>query len=173
MNKEFVSMRYFTSVPAIVFWAASLLVGAAFAGAVRAADSYPGWESDSAYGKMYDVSEYDKIKGGFVEIIDVTPFPGMAPGVGMVIRDRADGETIIVHVAPKAFALDKLEALNLRPGQKIKVYGAWVDIDGADVLLATKIKKTENEFIKVRRTKDGYPFWSMTPEELKKELLEP
>jgi hypothetical protein len=142
-----------------------LLAGAALAG-----DEYPGWGPGENYCTLYDVAEYDKVKASFVEFVDVTPVPGMAPGAAIVVKDRADGENMTVHVGPKAYVFPKLKALNLRPGQKVKVYGAWAEIDGEDVLLASKVKKTENEFLKVRRTSDGFPYWAMTPEQVKKEL---
>ncbi|MFW5488550.1 MAG: hypothetical protein ACNI3A_09075 [Desulfovibrio sp.] len=160
-------MRHTASALAVVFL--GIFMWGSFA---LAADTFVGWEADGEYSKMYDVAEYDKIKGSFVELIDVTPLPGMAVGSAIVVKDRADGEDIVVHVAPKGYIHEQLEALNLRPGQKIKIYGAWVEIDGHDVLMATKIKKTENEFVKVRRTKDGFPFWNMTPEEIAKELAD-
>jgi len=37
------------------------------------------------------------------------------------------------------------------------------------VFLASKLKKGESQEFKVRLTKDGTPFWTMTPEQLAKE----
>jgi hypothetical protein len=45
--------------------------------------------------------------------------------------------------------------------------GVWAEIDGKDVFMASKIKKDPNtEIIKVRLTKDGTPFWTMSQERL-------
>jgi hypothetical protein len=51
----------------------------------------------------------------------------------------------------------------------VKVKGAWAQIGGKEVFMASKVKKSENVELKVRRTKDGMPYWVMTPEELAKE----
>ena len=64
---------------------------------------------------------------------------------------------------------EDLEKLGLRDGERINAYGAWTRLGDKDVLIATKIKKNEKEFLKVRRTKDGMPYWAMTKEDLAKE----
>ena len=48
-----------------------------------------GWEENSEYNKHYDLKTFDKTKGILQEIIDITPLPGMAPGIGvnMVLRE--------------------------------------------------------------------------------------
>jgi hypothetical protein len=48
-----------------------------------------------------------------------------------------------------------------------RVKGVWAEINGKDVFIASKVKKDPDfEIIKVRLTKDGTPFWTMTPEQL-------
>jgi hypothetical protein len=60
----------------------------------------------------------------------------------------------------------------LKKDERIKIKGVWAEIDGKDVFMASKIKKDPNfEIIKVRLTKDGTPFWTMTPEQLAWEQL--
>ena len=54
-------------------------------------------------------------------------------------------------------------------GDQVKVIGAWAVVDGQDILLAVKVKKGEDVQLKVRRTKDGAPYWSMTPDQIKAE----
>lgn len=46
--------------------------------------------------------------------------------------------------------------------------GGW-EIDGKVVFMASKIKKGTDWEFKVRLTKDGTPFWTMSPEQLAKE----
>ena len=47
----------------------------------------------------------------------------------------------------------------------------WAEINGKDVFIASKIKKDPDiEIIKVRLTKDGTPFWTMTSEQLAMEM---
>ncbi len=128
-------------------------------------DGLAGWERANSYDKHYDVSERDKLKGEIVEIMDVTPMEGMAPGVGLVLRDKADGEKVAVHLGPKAYI--DLDANGIRQGMAVKVYGAWGLFGDTDVFMASKIKKDNEAQYKFRRTSDGYPYWSMTPEMLK------
>lgn len=128
-----------------------------------------GWEKDSPYNGHYVVSEFDNFKGFVEEIVDITPMPGMAPGVGLVVRDQ-DGDKVNVQLGPKSFV--KVDSIGLKKGDKVKVKGVWADIDGKEVFMASKVKRGENTELKVRRTKDGVPFWTMSPEELAKEKSE-
>jgi len=145
-----------------------LLLGAHGA---RAADSagLKGWERDSEYNKFYNVSEFDQFKGVVEEITTVTPMAGMAPGVGIKVRDQ-DGDTVNVDLGPKAFV--DVDSIGLKKGDKVKVKGAWAEIDGKEVFFASKVKKSEYVELKVRRTKDGAPFWTLSSEELEKERQE-
>jgi hypothetical protein len=132
----------------------------------RQATGLTGWEQGGEYDQRYDPQELDRIKGSFLEIVELTPMEGMAPGVGVLMRDRADDEQVVVHLGPKAFVAKELEDFGLTAGQKIKVTGVWVEFDGKDVFMASKIKKGEFQQVKVRRTSDGTPYWSMNPEQL-------
>jgi len=126
-----------------------------------------GWEKGGAYDALFDVSESDSFKGKVLEILEIVPMPGMAPGIGLIIEDKKDKRKETVHLGPKS-AVD-LSGIGLKEGDMVKVVGAWAEMDGKDVILAIKIKKAEDVELKVRRTRDGFPFWSMTPEELSKE----
>jgi len=147
-----------------------LAVGTLFCGDVLAGDpGLKGWEADSEYNKHYNVNELDSFRGRFVEVIDVTPLPGMAPGVGIEIEDQ-DGDMIKVHLGPKSFV--KLDAIGLKKGDKVKIKGVWADINGEEVFMASKVKnksRDEEVELKVRLTSDGTPFWTMTREQLAKE----
>jgi hypothetical protein len=125
-----------------------------------------GWGKDSEYNKYYQVSEHDEFKGSVDEIMEVKPLPGMAPGVGLRVKDQ-DGDMVTVQLGPKSFV--KVDSIGLKKGDRVKVKGSWAQIGGKDVFIASKVKKGENVELKVRRTKDGMPFWAMSPEELAKE----
>ncbi len=147
-------------VAAVLF----LMIG----GAAHAAEpGIAGWEKGGVYDTLFDVTESDSFKGKVLEIQEIVPMPGMAPGIGLVIEDKKDKRKETVHLGPKS-AVD-LSVIGLKEGDMVKVVGAWAEVDGKDVILAIKIKKAEDVELKVRRTKDGFPFWSMTPEELAKE----
>jgi hypothetical protein len=125
-----------------------------------------GWGRDGEYNKLYDASEFDDFKGVVEDIMDITPLSGMAVGIGLKVKDQ-DGDPVEVHLGPKSFV--KLDGIGLKIGDKVKIKGVWVALNDKDVFLASKVKKGENVELKVRRTKDGAPYWTFTPEELTRE----
>ena len=160
------------------FWWATLLLltpallfSSQLTGTVYAAGDgdLKGWEKDSQYNALYQVEQYQKIKGTLVDIIEVTPFPDMSPGLGMIFRLR-DGEMVTVHLAPSWFA--KFVIYAFKKGDPVKAKGCWAEIGGKKVFMASKVRNGEYFEIKFRRTKDGTPYWTMTPEEITQERLE-
>ena len=139
--------------PALLF--SSQLTGTLYAGGDA---DLKGWEKDSQYNALYQV-----------DIIEVTPFPDMSPGLGMTFRLR-DGEMVTVHLAPSWFA--KFVIYAFKKGDPVKAKGCWAEIGGKKVFMASKVRNGEYFEIKFRRTKDGTPYWTMTPEEMTKEKLE-
>ena len=125
-----------------------------------------GWELDSPYNKLYNPSEMDKFKAIVVGVKEVVPMPGMTPGVALEVRESED-EVILVHICPSWY-IDKRD-IGIRKGDKVKIRGVWVEIDGEDAFIASKIKKGDYFELKVRFTSSGKPFWTMDPEELAKE----
>ncbi len=133
---------------------------------VRAdATGITGWEKDSTYNSYYDYKERDAIKGKVVKFQEIVPLPGMAPGTAFILDE--DGQEILVHLCPVTYA--DAQKTGIRKDIKTKVAGAWATIEGKDVFMAAKVKQGENFEFKVRLTKDGTPFWTMSPEELAKE----
>lgn len=126
-----------------------------------------GWELGSPYNRNYDAAELDRIRVTVVKLVTVEPMPGMAPGVGLVARERDAEDDIMVHICPEAFM--KTSELGIKGGDQLKIRGCWAEIDGEDVFMAAKIKKGDYFSLKVRLTKDGTPFWTMSPEQLVKE----
>ena len=124
-----------------------------------------GWEADSDYNQLYQAAELDKLKGYVQKIIEVVPIKGMAPGIGLIVKD-GDGDKVVVHIGPKWFLGD---SVGIKRGEKVKIKGAWAEIDDKDIFIASKIKKGDFFELKVRLTKDGKPFWTMSSEELARE----
>ncbi len=125
-----------------------------------------GWEVGSEYDKLYNPKERDTLKGRILKFAKVTPLPGMVTGTALYL-DEGDGEKVLVHICPASFA--SARDTGLRRGEKVKVKGAWADIDEESVFIAAKIKKDNDFDFKVRLTSDGTPFWTMSPEQLAKE----
>lgn len=125
-----------------------------------------GWEPGSEYNRLYVPEDREKFKGTVLDIKEVVPMPGMSPGVAIIVQSK-DGDVVTVHLGPRWF-IDP-EKMGIRKGDEVKVYGVWAEIDNRDVFIASKVKKGDNFEFKVRRTKDGMPYWAMSPEELEKE----
>lgn len=128
-------------------------------------DSYIGWGADSPYNKYYNYKEKDSMKGIVLTFKEVVPLPGMAPGTAFILDEG--GEKILVHLCPVAYSTPN--DTGIRKGIRTKVNGCWAVIDGQDVFIASKVKQGDSFEFKVRLTKDGKPFWTMSPEELAKE----
>ena len=93
--------------------------------------------------------------------------PGMSPGTVVIVREGS--ATFEVHLCPTWYR--KPSEIRLKKNDRVKIKGAWAEINGKDVFMASKIKQDPNtEIIKVRLTKDGTPFWTMSAEQLAKEM---
>ena len=125
-----------------------------------------GWEKGSPYNKLYNAAEMDSFKGTVVGIKEIVPMPGMSPGFAVVVRE-SKSENILVHLCPTWFVDRK--GIGIKKGDRVKVRGVWAEINGNDVFLASKVKKGNLFSFKVRLTKDGTPFWTMSPERLAQE----
>ncbi len=125
-----------------------------------------GWERGGKYDRLYVPSERDSFKGTLTGFKEVVPFPGMSPGVAVLVKDP-DGDVVTVHLGPKWFV--NPDETGLKKGDRVKVKGVWVEINNEDVVIASKISRGDFFEYKVRLTGDGKPFWTMTKEELDKE----
>ena len=122
-----------------------------------------GWGINDPYNKLYDVREFEKVRAYVIRVKEVVPMPGMSPATALEVREGAYKWE--VHLCPTWYR--KPSEIRLKKNERIKLKGVWAEINGKDVFMASKIKKDPNtEIIKVRLTKDGTPFWTMTPEQL-------
>ena len=126
-----------------------------------------GWEIGSPYNKHYKVSELDNFRATVVDIIEVIPMEGMSPATAITVKESDEDAPIVVHICPTWFS--GKESLGLKKGDRLKIRGVWAEIEGRDVFLAAKIKKGDYYEFKVRLTRDGTPFWTMSEEQLAKE----
>jgi len=121
-----------------------------------------GWGENDPYNKFYDVREYEKFRAWVVGFKEEPPMEGMSPATIMIVRDGS--ELIDVHVCPTWYA--KPADIGIKKDDRVKIKGVWAEINGKDVSMASKIKKGEIFEFKVRLTKNGKPFWTMTSEQL-------
>jgi hypothetical protein len=132
----------------------------------RGKNDIEGWGKNSTYDKLYDPAEWQKIKGFVVDFKTVTPLSGMSPGVAMLVRDK-ENKVVTVHLGPRSFI--HLSNIKIRKGDRVKVKGVWAEIHNEDVFIASKVKTEKSYVLKVRRSKDGAPYWTLSYEELAKE----
>ena len=142
----------------------AVMIGANSAAAADAKE-LKGWGMDDPYHKLYKAKETERLKATVVKVLEVVPIPGMSPGVALEVREGS--ETIVVHLCPVGYA--NLSQIGIKPGDKVTIRGCWAEVGGKDVFMAAKVKKGDTFEFKVRLTKDGTPFWAMTPEQLAKE----
>ena len=131
-------MKYFKGV-ALLFLVFVLHLGIQGIESAYAAekDDSTGWEKESVYNRLYRVDQYQKLKGTFIEIIELTPMPGMSPGMGLIMISRKK-ETVTVHLGPKWFV--HLLMRGFKPGDSIKVKGAWAQIKGEHGVQSAKCR---------------------------------
>jgi hypothetical protein len=122
-----------------------------------------GWELNSSYNKLYNPYELESFKGTVVDILEIVPIEGMSPAVALIVKESED-EKVMVHLCPRWFA--DPNDIGIKKGDRVKVKGAWCELDGEDIFMASKVKKGDYFEFKVRLTKNGKPFWTMSPEEL-------
>lgn len=148
-------------IAAMVIFAAGLIANSA--GAVDE-KLMKGWEEGSPYNQLYNVKEFEYFRAWVVGFKEEPPMPGMSPATIMIVKDGDD--LIDVHICPTWFA--KPEDVGVKKGDRVKIKGVWAEIDNKDVFMAAKVKKGDSDVFefKVRLTKNGKPFWTMTKEEL-------
>ena len=153
-----------------LFLTALVLIFAAFGLSSLQADDQPdmkGWEIDSPYNQLYDIREYEKIRAWVVRVKEVVPMPGMSPATALDVREG--DEVFEIQLCPTWYR--KPGEIRLKKGDRIKVRGAWAEVNGKEVFMASKVKQDpDTTIIKVRLSKDGTPFWTMPPEQLAMEL---
>lgn len=127
-----------------------------------------GWERHGAYDKHYNPSEYEKFRAWVIKVKEIVPMAGMSPGIALEVKESMDDDDIIVvHLCP-AWYLDR-DGISVKRGDRVKLKGAWAEIDGEDVFMAAKVIKGDYYEFKVRLTSNGKPFWTMDAQELEKE----
>jgi hypothetical protein len=149
-----------------VLMSLSLIGGIGSAQADEQRDMH-GWGVDDPYNKLYDVREFERIRAYVVRVKEVVPMPGMSPATALDVREGA--YIYEIHLCPTWYR--KPSEIRLKKNERIKIKGVWAEINGKDIFMASKVKKDpDTDIIKVRLTKDGTPFWTMTPQQIAKEM---
>lgn len=125
-----------------------------------------GWEADSPYNRLYEPDRMETIKGRFLRTVPIRPMADMVEGLGMVV-ELHKGEEATIHVGPAWFA--HMLVSGFKKGDPVKAKGCWAELDGKRFFMAAKLREGEVYEVKVRRTRDGRPYWVLTPQELIRE----
>lgn len=162
--------RSFRIMYLLLIAVASIIITAA-GGSAEEKKDMQGWGIDDPYNQHYDLREFEKIRVWVIRVTEVVPMPGMSPGTAVIVQERVGSEEFEVQLCPTWYR--KPSEIMLKKNDRVKIKGVWAEINGKDVFMASKIKKDPDlDVIKVRLTKDGTPFWTMTPEQLAKEMSE-
>lgn len=143
----------------LMFMITSVIISLNKAGAGDERDMH-GWGVHDSYHNQYQVDKFEKFKAKVLRIKEVIPMPGMSPGVAMDVKDN--GKTIEVQICPIWFA--KPDEIGIKKGDRVNIRGVRANINNKEIFMASKIKKEDYFELKVRFTKDGIPFWTMTPD---------
>jgi hypothetical protein len=148
--------------------AASIILTVA-GGSAEEKKDMQGWGIDDPYNQNYDVREFEKIRVWVIRVKEVVPMPGMSPATALDVKEELSSEPFEVHLCPTWYR--KPSEIMVKKNDRVKLKGVWAEINGKDVFMASKVKKDPDlEIVKVRLTKDGTPFWTMTSEQLAKEM---
>ncbi len=125
-----------------------------------------GWGVDDPYHGHYRAVKFEKFKARVLKVKEVIPMPGMAPGVAIDVKMEAkrSRKIIEVQICPTWFA--RPDDIGIRKGDRVNIRGVRAMINDKEVIMASKIKKEDYFELKVRFTRDGTPFWTLTPEEV-------
>jgi len=163
MSKQFARSASLILSVAVIF----VLAGAV--GLAEEKKDMQGWGIDDPYNQHYDVREFEKIRVWVVRVKEVVPMPGMSPATALDVVENVGSSPFEVQLCPTWYR--KPSEIMVKKNDRVKLKGVWAEINGRDVFMASKIKKDPDlEIVKVRLTKDGTPFWTMSEEQLAAEL---
>lgn len=149
------SRKILIAVTAVVVVLLFMLLPASYAQSVMKWKGSGGWGSGTGYGRMYDPSTIETVRGEVVRVEKITPQKGMSYGIHLILK--TDKETIPVHLGPGWF-IEKQD-VKIEPKDQVEVIGSRVTIDNKPVIIAAEVKKGD-QILKLRDEKTGYPVWS-------------
>jgi hypothetical protein len=113
-----------------------------------------GWGPGGSYGRVYDPTTVEAIKGAVLSVDEITPHRGM--GYGIHLRVKTATETIAVHLGP-AWYIEHQDT-KIEPKDEVEIKGSRVMFDGKPALIAAEVHKG-NEVL-VLRDASGFPMWA-------------
>jgi hypothetical protein len=137
---------------------AVLLGGLAGAANREDADEKPGgvesWGPGSAYGRLFDPTTIETIRGQVTALEIVNPKKGMACGVCLTLA-TSEG-ALAVHLGPES-RVDHRE-IGLEVLDDVEVTGSRILFKGEPVIIATELRRGDR--VVVLRDERGVPVWN-------------
>jgi hypothetical protein len=115
-----------------------------------------GWGNNSAYCSLYDPKNVETFHGVILSIQDITPLPGMRPGIALQLQTAK--ETISVHLGPSWYLENQDFELNSQ--DKVVVKGSRITCNGQPAIVAAQVRKGGQ--VLLLRDAKGLPLWSAT-----------
>lgn len=148
-------MKKTTFLIIVLFFISSALVVDSFAQqGVMGGQGSGGWSSGSKYGRMYNPSTVETIKGEVVSVDKITPMQGMRYGVHLMVNTGK--ENISVHLGPGWYIEN--QDVTIEPKDKVEITGSRVTFDGKPAIIAKEVRKGEK--LLILRDENGFPAWS-------------
>ena len=118
--------------------------------------SYAAWQPDSAYNKRFNPQTMETIEGTITNVGSFMPEKGAAAGLKLKVETR-DGQTTLVHVGPRRYAMQ--QDIKFNPGSDVTVKGSKVQIGERTVIQAAEVT-CEGKTLKLR-DETGKPLWKL------------
>jgi hypothetical protein len=112
------------------------------------------WAAGSSYDRLYDPKTVVKLAGEVTCVNDFAPRGAISRGVHATLKTEA--ETISVHLGP-AWYLESQDA-HIAVGDKIEVTGSRVTFEGGPAVVASSVKKGDEQL--ELRDQVGFPRWA-------------
>jgi len=112
-----------------------------------------GWGDKNAYCALYDPKTVETISGTVVSIDNITPMPGMRPGVELQLKTSKS--IIPIHLGPLWYLEN--QDIDLKPNDSVEVTGSRIFCVNQDVIMANEVRHGDKT-IRLRDPK-GHPLW--------------
>ncbi|MGE5175086.1 MAG: hypothetical protein ACM3JJ_01820 [Hyphomicrobiales bacterium] len=132
---------------------AGLLLLGALAVSCAPRSGTDGWGAGDPYQRHWNGRVVETVSGTVASVDRIRPARGMAIGAGLHLR--TERLVLVVHLGPEAYV--ERQPIRLAPGDRVKVRGALVTIDGQLLMIAQRA--TRGGDVLRLRDGDGRPLW--------------
>jgi hypothetical protein len=113
-----------------------------------------GWGPDSAYGRLFDPSTVETVRGEVMAVELINPRKGMVCGVCLTLR-TAEG-SLFAHLGPEQHI--SRQEMRIETQDTVEVTGSRIVFKGQPVIIAIEVRWGGRVFL--LRDARGVPLWS-------------